>query len=218
VLNFFRKKNTLKLNPGLVLCLDFVDEAGSRILFESEIIECQKRRLVLQPPARSVASKLNPGLKVTISAVQEEQIFLYEGTLVNVGNALLEATLPVQLEDAPLPKPVPGVKFELTLPVQYRALRTHHTQNGETVAITGNSLFLSSRVGIPTNTDLLLNLTLPYKDKETTVGLTGKSLTSSPHNKRFVTEIELAEGEPEQLKTLWNFSAVQNFKSTRSIH
>ncbi|MCE7871936.1 hypothetical protein DYH09_16375 [bacterium CPR1] len=198
---FGKKKPTLKLLPKQEVEVEFENADGE---FESHfvnILDVQKKRVCISSPGSDRRPvRLVPGQQVTISALMDDRLFSYSASVLDSRDRDFDVQPPREVAEVEVPPRDDNFRIEVPIPVEYRAMRTAHTQVAQTHAITTNGLFLQTNLPIPPNTQLHMELEIPNAPDITAKGRAVASQVARDNSRKHITEVEY-EDIPEDNRT-----------------
>lgn len=214
-----KKKTPFKLNSRQEVEVEIeAEDHGSYEAYFVQVVDVQRKKIVLGMPG--TASKpvvIHPSQKVTLSVLNDDCHLSCEATVSDVSDGEFQISWPPKdYDEVSLPARDDSFQVKVPIPVEFRAMRTAHTQVASTHAVAVNSLFLSTNLAIPPNTSLLMELEMP------TGGITakGRALTSkedtSTGRKRFVTEIEYEDLDSEDSQKIIRYGLYYQQRQARA--
>lgn len=159
-------KPTFKPAAHQTVEIEFEDLDGEFQSYFVEILEVSKKSLTLAAPGNDMNPvNISPGIPITVSYFDsgKDKFFSYKGLVKDSRDREFEIEAPnkntVDADDvAPRDD---SFRVEVQIPVRFQARRTVHAQMASTHAVTPNSLYLRTNLGIPPATDLKVVLEVP---------------------------------------------------------
>ncbi|MEW6284116.1 MAG: flagellar brake protein, partial [Candidatus Eremiobacterota bacterium] len=196
-----KKKPTLRLHPKQEVEVEFETADGE---FEShfvQVLDVQKKRIALSSPGSDRRPvRLVPGQQVTVSALVDDRLFSYSASVLDSRDRDFDVQPPKDVNEVEVPPRDDNFRIEVPIQVEYRAMRTAHTQVASTHAITTNGLFLMTNLPIPPNTQLHMELEIPNAPDISAKGRAVASQTDRENTRKHITEVEY-EDIPEDNRT-----------------
>lgn len=210
--SFFRggkKKTPLKLSPRQEVEIEFEGESATHEQHFAQVSEVQKKKVVVKVVGNERKPlQIGVSQKVTLSVLTDNSHLSCELSVLDIGDGSLELSWPPKDHDEQaLPPRDDSFQVKVPIPVEFRALKTAHTQMASTYAVTTNGLYLATNLAIPPSTSLLMELKIPGGSEITAKG---RSLSSrddtSTGRKRSITEIEYEDIAPEDCQKVIQFA------------
>ena len=189
-----QKKAQFKLQPRQEVEVELQVGNGYESYFV-QVQEVHKKRVVLEiPGGERKPLRVGDGQAVTISALIDDNLLSYQGFVIAARDRDFEVVYPPKdkdVEEVTFPPRDDSFSIEVSIPVEFRAMSTAHTQVAKTHAVTRNGLFLITNLPIPKKTQLLMEVEIP---NGTEINAKGLALTStedtSSGRRQFINEVE----------------------------
>ncbi len=214
-----KKKTPFKLTSRQEVEVELeAEDHGSYEAHFVQVMDVQRKKIVLSLPG--IPSKpvvIVPSQKVTISVLNDDCHLSCEVTVSDVGDGEFQVSWPPKdYEEVAVPPRDDSFQVKVPIPVEFRAMRTAHTQVATTHAVAVNSLLLSTNLAIPPNTSLLMELEIPTGE----ITAKGRALTSKEDNstgrRRFVTEIEYEDLDADDCQKILRYGLYYEQRQARA--
>ena len=214
-----KKKTPFKLTARQEVEVEFEVDDG---VYESHFVtvqDVQKKKVVISAPGTDRKPvRLVPGQRVTVSMLADDSFHLsYEASVSDVGDREVELSYPPKdHEEVSLPARDDSFQVKVPIPVEFRAMSTAHTQVATTHAVSLNGLFLTTNLGIPPSTSLLMELEIPNAPDITAKGraVTSQEDTSTGR-RRYITEVEYEDVSPKDRDTIIRYALFYQQRQSR---
>ena len=191
-------KPTFKPATHQTVEIEFEDLDGDFQSYFVEILEVSKKSLTLAAPGNDMNPvNISPGIPITVSFFDagKDKFFSYKGLVKDSRDREFEIEAPnkntVEAEDVP-PRD-DSFRVEVSIPVRFQARRTVHAQMASTHAVTPNSLYLKTNLGIPPETDLRVVLEVPNAHQIEVDARAVGSEKDPADNRKHISEVQLEE-------------------------
>lgn len=219
IFQIFSKKSSLKYVPGQTVDLEFQGEDGSYESASFTVRDVQKKKVGLTALGPHNSGVYSPGMKVRACTLQGDNFVSYMATVTDVNSEGVEISLPAanDVEESAAPSADSDENLDVTIPIEYRAMRMAYTQVAEVSGIRSKGLTMVTNVAVPSMTSLMLTINLAAWGKS--ISTEAKSTSSTPipdKGRKHATDVEFENLSSEDKKTLWRYAVMAHMrKATR---
>jgi hypothetical protein len=190
------KKPAFSVQPRQEVEVEF--EVGNGV-YEAYFVQVQEKhssKLVLQTPGTSGKQlRVGDGQSVTLSVLCNDAIFSCNTSVLSARDREFDIKFTKKdetaMEATSFPPRDDDFSIQVSIPVEFRAMSTAHTQVAKTHSVTQNGIFLQTNLPIPKATSLIIEVEIP---NGTEINTKGKALSSTEDNssgrRQYITEIE----------------------------
>jgi c-di-GMP-binding flagellar brake protein YcgR len=188
-----KKKPSLKLEPKQEVEIEFQQGEAYEAYFVP-VLETAKKKISLRSPGSERRPVRVPtGSPVTVTALVDNTLYWYTATCLEGREREFDISVPKDVQEEELPPFDENFKVEAVIPVEYRPMNTAHTSAARSYALMSKGIQLTTNLGVPPGTTLLMELEIPGAAE---VRAKGKVITSGKHPqdpKKYLTEVEFED-------------------------
>lgn len=214
-LNLFSKKHPFRPQPNQPLELEWRESGLPECILYVGVVEVQRRKLVVQA-SRELPLNLGPGSKLRVCSLSPPWFQSYNANLLQVSGNRLELSLPNQdeLENHQVPQFEEAQKVDFATPADYQASRSPYKQTAEVVAVGRKGLTLQTKVSIPSQTQLDIQLKLPDRSDPLPAQVKAVASINLTESKKYATEVEFVAIPEPELQALWDVALRHHLRVT----
>ncbi|MBQ7528786.1 flagellar brake protein [bacterium] len=194
-LDWFRgKKGALKLKAKQEVEIEFLADETYKTYFTT-ILDVRRKEVILKNPGTERRPvRIESGQAITVTTIDEGKLYYFDTTVTDAGEREFDIATPSTNQSEDIPKFEPGSSIEAPVGVEYRAMKLAHTQSATTHSLSLDGMVLSCNIGIPTGTDLHIEVQIPGAPTYSFKGkATGARLDPNSKTKKYLCDIEYAE-------------------------
>lgn len=204
-----KKKPPVPLESGEIVELEFPAEDDTHTLYAKVHKISKKRNIFVHFVSRDKGDDLQIGAEGTLAALKAAEVIRFSTRLLHrkPEEGLFIFSPPENVHSSKLPRDPHRSRFQISLPLEYRAVASPHLQKGILTGFSWESVEFVANLAVPLATALSLEFRLPYR--EGPIRAKGKVVGSGPspkNQRKYIAEVTLDEILPHDREDVLDYA------------